>query len=99
MEVIMKIAIINSNNLVENVVVGEMTELELMFPGKKFMQVEKAITGWVLYEELALVLPPKPNAGWDYNRESEAWEAPTPMPTDSDSYYWSEEDLSWKVGE
>jgi hypothetical protein len=38
---------------------------------------------------------PQPFASWALNPQSYLWEAPTPMPTDSKSYTWNEDTLSW----
>ena len=40
---------------------------------------------------------PKPYPSWTLNTDTYLWEAPTPMPTDGQLYYWVEDDLNWQV--
>ena len=42
-------------------------------------------------------IPPKPYASWILDEDTCLWNAPTPMPTDGQSYYWVEDDLNWQV--
>jgi hypothetical protein len=42
-------------------------------------------------------IAPKPFNSWVLDEATCQWQAPTPMPTtEGKSYYWSEDDLSWK---
>jgi hypothetical protein len=41
-------------------------------------------------------IPPKPFNSWVLNENTCQWEAPTPMPTDDNSYMWDEENLIWQ---
>jgi hypothetical protein len=42
-------------------------------------------------------IAPKPFNSWVLDEATCQWQAPTPMPTDTDKrYYWSEDDLSWR---
>ena len=41
-------------------------------------------------------IAPKPFNSWTLDEAACRWQAPTPMPTDGKSYYWSEDDLSWR---
>jgi len=42
-------------------------------------------------------ITPKPFNSWVLDEATCRWQAPTPMPTDTDKrYYWSEDDLSWR---
>jgi hypothetical protein len=42
-------------------------------------------------------IPPKPFNSWVLDEATCRWQAPTPMPTtEGKSYYWSEDDLSWR---
>jgi hypothetical protein len=40
-------------------------------------------------------IPPKPFNSWVLNEDTCRWDAPTPMPNDSNLYTWNEETLSW----
>ena len=42
-------------------------------------------------------IAPKPYNSWTLDEATCHWQAPTPMPTtEGKSYYWSEDDLSWR---
>ena len=42
-------------------------------------------------------IAPKPFNSWILDEATCRWQAPTPMPTtEGKSYYWSEDDLSWR---
>ena len=42
-------------------------------------------------------IAPKPFNSWTLDEATCHWQAPTPMPTDTNKrYYWSEDDLSWR---
>ena len=42
-------------------------------------------------------IAPKPFNSWTLDEATCRWQAPTPMPiTEGKSYYWSEDDLSWR---
>ena len=42
-------------------------------------------------------IAPKPFNSWILDEATCQWQAPTPMPTtEGKSYYWSEDDLSWR---
>jgi len=40
-------------------------------------------------------IPPQPFPSWILNESTCLWDAPTPMPTDSQRYYWDEATTSW----
>jgi hypothetical protein len=45
-------------------------------------------------------IAPKPFNSWVLDEATCQWQAPTPMPTtEGKSYYWSENDLSWRESE
>jgi hypothetical protein len=42
-------------------------------------------------------IPPKIFNSWVLDEDTCQWQAPTPMPTTEDKfYYWSEDDLTWR---
>jgi len=41
-------------------------------------------------------IAPKPFNSWVLDEDTCQWQAPTPYPTDGKSYYWSEDDLTWR---
>ena len=42
-------------------------------------------------------IPPQPFPSWTLNEDTCLWDAPTPMPTDGQRYYWDEATTSWVV--
>jgi hypothetical protein len=42
-------------------------------------------------------IPPQPFPSWVLNEDTCLWNAPTPMPTDGQLYYWDEATTSWVV--
>jgi len=42
-------------------------------------------------------IPPQPFPSWVLNEDTCLWDAPTPMPTDGQRYYWDEPTTSWVV--
>ena len=43
-------------------------------------------------------IAPKPFNSWTLDEATCRWQAPTPMPaTEGKTYYWSEDDLSWRI--
>ena len=42
-------------------------------------------------------IPPQPFPSWVLNEDTCLWNAPTPMPTDDQRYYWDEPTISWLV--
>jgi len=42
-------------------------------------------------------IPPQPFPSWTLNEDTCLWDAPTPMPTDGQLYYWDEATTSWVV--
>lgn len=50
--------------------------------------------GWT-YTEPDGFRPPQPFPSWVWSKKNEAWEAPTPMPTDGGQYEWNETTQTW----
>jgi len=42
-------------------------------------------------------IPPKPFSSWVLNEDTCLWNAPVPMPTDGQRYYWDEATTSWVI--
>jgi hypothetical protein len=53
--------------------------------------------GYVYNQELDAFIPPKPFESWILNEEKYCWKSPIPYPQDGNSYFWSEEDIEWKI--
>ena len=54
--------------------------------------------GHTYYEDIDAFMEPAPYSSWVLNKEVPAWEAPVPMPADSDefNYVWDEKSVNWK---
>lgn len=100
-----KLAQINDNNMVINITVMEESVAD------QASQILSSIEGeWIKVEEGSPVSingywSPEQNKfygkqlfpSWTLNQETLIWEAPTPKPeVEGNSYYWSEEDMSWR---
>ena len=44
-------------------------------------------------------IPPQPYPSWQLDEATCLWNAPTPMPTDNQTYMWDEPTTSWQVVE
>lgn len=100
-----KFAQINDNHMVINITVMEESVAD------QAPQILSSIEGeWIKVEEGNPVSingywSPEQNKfygkqlfpSWTLNQETLIWEAPTPKPeVEGNSYYWSEEDMSWR---
>jgi hypothetical protein len=53
--------------------------------------------GFTFDSERDAFIPPKTFNSWILNEDTCQWQAPTPEPVvEGRSYYWSEDDLSWR---
>ena len=55
--------------------------------------------GFTYREDLNGFVAPCKFSSWILNEETCKWEAPTPMPTDGQDYYWHDESKTWKLKE
>ena len=53
--------------------------------------------GYTYDETRDAFIPPQPFPSWVLNEDTCQWDAPTPMPTDDQRYYWDESTTSWVV--
>ncbi len=96
------------NNVVENVILFEESNLELIqqvketfsynelieVPADLIVEVGYLYNGTDFYNEKEdTFIAPQPFPSW--TRSGYFWEAPTPMPTDNKFYTWDEDSLSW----
>lgn len=98
----MYFAQIDGNNLVLNVIVADEDFVKLL-PGtwvrtdiNGMSPKNYAGIGFMWRPDLDGFLPPKPYLSWILNEDRCDWEPPVPMPKDENSYFWDEQDLSWK---
>jgi len=52
--------------------------------------------GYSYDEVLDAFIPPKPFNSWTLNEDTCSWDAPVPYPSNGKTYYWSEDDLTWR---
>jgi len=91
-----KYAKINSDNIVENIIICEDSEISL-FSGKyvkENINTKEANIGDFWDENNNKFISPKPFESWSLDTNFE-WKAPTEKP--GPNSYWSEENLSWIV--
>ena len=51
--------------------------------------------GFTYDEQRDAFIPPKPFPSWILNETTCIWEAPVPVPTDGNLYYWNEDQQNW----
>lgn len=54
-----------------------------------------AVIGGTYDEQRNAFIAPKTHASWVLDEDTCRWEAPTPYPTDGNSYLWDEATTSW----
>jgi hypothetical protein len=85
------------NNKVVNIIVAESLDIAEAVTGKQCVVCEDDDTPDIGcdYDGFKFIKK-QPHPSWILNSEKE-WEAPIPMPTDGQPYYWVEENLNWQV--
>jgi hypothetical protein len=99
---------LDENNVVIDTIVAEQSFIDALDDGYKYIEYSKTDSGkenmggigntWD--EENQGFIPQSPFASWNWNVESWAWEAPTPMPeasSEEEFYRWNEDDQSWDL--
>ena len=104
-------ALVNDNNIVETVIVvpdeyeenGQEYLNSLGLNGtwiqtsyNNNIRKNYAGTGYTYDETRDAFIPQKFYPSWILNEETCQWEAPTPMPNDSNIYDWNEDNQSWE---
>jgi hypothetical protein len=96
---------IDSNNIVENVIVAEQDFINSGAVGDSFLWVQTSYNGnfrgkyasmgdtWDKVNEV--FISPQPYPSWVLNETSCIYEAPVPYPTDDLMYSWDEDTTSW----
>ena len=95
---------IDSNNIVENVIVAEKDFINSGVVGDEFLWVQTSYNGnfrnkfasigdtWDNVNEV--FIPHQPFPSWTLDVDF-TWQPPTPRPTDDLMYSWDEETLAW----
>jgi hypothetical protein len=86
------------DGVVDNYIVSDSKETAEEITGLTCIESNSAYIG-LPYVDGAFVFPslPQPYPSWTKDSEGYRWNAPTPYPTDGKFYYWSEDDLSWRI--
>ena len=96
---------IDSNNIVENVIVAEQDFINSGAVGDSFSWVQTSYNGnfrgkyasigdtWDKVNEV--FISPQPYPSWILNEDTCIYEAPVPYPTDDLMYTWDEDTTSW----
>ena len=93
-------ALINSDNIVENVIVAEQDfidsgALQSEYP-HSFREITKGGRGWTWDEAKSTFIAPQPYPSWTLNSDNE-WEAPVAEPAAEEGkvHIWNETDQQW----
>ena len=96
---------IDSNNIVENVIVAEKNFINSGAVGDEFLWIQTSYNGnfrghfaavgdtWDKVNEV--FISPQPYPSWILNEDTCIYEAPVPYPTDDLMYTWDEDTTSW----
>ncbi len=96
---------IDSNNIVENVIVAEQDFINSGAVGDSFLWIQTSYNGnfrgkyasigdtWDKVNEV--FIPPQPYPSWTLNEDTCLWDSPVPYPTDDLRYNWDEDTTSW----
>ena len=74
---------------------GHQTWIQTSYNGN--IRKNYAGIGYTYNSQRDAFIPPKPYPSWILNEQTCLWEAPIPMPTDSEYYVWDELTTSWVI--
>jgi hypothetical protein len=96
---------INTDNIVQRVIVAEQDFINSGAVGDSFNWVQTSYngnfrknyagTGYTYDKTRDAFIPPQPYASWTLVEATCQWESPTPMPTDGKMYTWDEDTTAW----
>ena len=96
---------INSDNIVQRVIVAEQNIINSGIVGDSFNWVQTSYNGnfrknyagkGYTYDKVRdAFIAPQPYPSWTLVEATCQWESPTPMPTDDKMYTWDEETTNW----
>jgi len=96
---------LDSNNIVENVIVAEQDFINSGLVGDSFLWVQTSYNGnfrgkyasigdtWDKVNEV--FISPQPYPSWILNEDTCQWESPVPYPDDDKMYNWDEDITNW----
>ena len=96
---------INSDNIVQRVIVAEQNFINSGLVGDSFNWVQTSYNGnfrknyagsGYTYDKVRdAFIAPQPYPSWTLVEATCQWESPTPMPTDDKMYTWDEDTTNW----
>ena len=100
---------INSDNIVQRVIVAEQDFINSGVVGDSFNWVQTSYngnfrknyagTGYTYDKTRDAFIAPQPYASWTLVEATCQWEAPTAYPTDGEMYTWDEDTTAWVAAE
>ena len=96
---------LDSNNIVENVIVAEQDFINSGLVGDSFLWVQTSYNnnfrknyagiGFTYDSTRDAFIPPQPYPSWTLNEDTCQYDSPVPYPTDDKMYNWNEDTLAW----
>ncbi len=96
---------INTDNIVQRVIVAEQDFINSGAVGDSFNWVQTSYngnfrknyagTGYTYDKTRDAFIAPQPYASWTLVEATCQWESPTPYPTDGEMYTWDEDTTNW----
>lgn len=96
---------INSESIVQRVIVAEQDFINSGVVGDSFNWVQTSYNGnfrknyagigYTYDKTKDAFIPPQPYASWTLDEDICQWNAPTPMPEDDKRYTWDEDTTAW----
>jgi hypothetical protein len=96
---------INSESIVQRVIVAEQDFINSGVVGDSFNWVQTSYNGnfrknyagigYTYDKTKDAFIPPQPYASWTLDEDTCQWNAPTPMPEDDKRYTWDEDTTAW----
>lgn len=96
---------IDSNNIVQEVIVAEQDFINSGAVGDSFLWIQTSYNknfrknfagkGFTYDKTRDAFIPPQPYPSWTLNEDSCLWECPVEYPNDGVEYKWNETDQQW----
>ncbi len=100
---------IDSNNIVQEVIVAEQDFINSGAVGDSFLWIQTSYNknfrknfagkGFTYDKTRDAFIPPQPYPSWTLNEDSCLWECPVEYPNDGIEYKWNETDQQWDLVE
>jgi len=89
-------ALINSDNIVENVIVAEQSFIDSGALTGTYKEITNGGRGWTWDVSKSIFIAPQPYPSWTLNSDNE-WEAPVVRPAEEagKTHIWNEADQQW----